>query len=163
MGFVGIIPFAFNFLVARSFGKEILGSINITLSFCLIITIFVTNFFGSAGNKYLAEYRGSQDLEHFQFVFKIMIGIPIIILSIIAGLLSWNWAYISNNFSLPSNLLWPVILYIFLRSFYILFRRALYGIDLVKAYAVNEIISDIIMLFAIGYVTYNNQPSLLIE
>ena len=163
LGFVGIIPFAFNFLVARSFGKEILGSINITLSFCLIITIFVTNFFGSAGNKYLAEYRGSQDLEHFQFVFKIMIGIPIIILSIIAGLLSWNWAYISNNFSLPSNLLWPVILYIFLRSFYILFRRALYGIDLVKAYAVNEIISDIIMLFAIGYVTYNNQSSLLIE
>lgn len=163
LGFVGIVPFAFNFLVARSFGKEILGSINITLSFCLIITIFVTNFFGSAGNKYLAEYRGSQSLEHFQFVFKIMIGAPIIILSIIAGVISSNWFYLSEKFSLPSELFWPVILYIFLRSFYILFRRVLYGIDLVKAYAVNEIISDVIMLFAIGYVTYNNQPSLLIE
>ena len=157
---MGIVPFAFNFLVARAFGKEILGSINITLSFCLIITIFVTNFFGSAGNKYLAEYRGSQSLEHFQFVFKIMIGAPIIILSIIAGVISSNWFYLSEKFSLPSELFWPVILYIFLRSFYILFRRVLYGIDLVKAYAVNEIISDVIMLFAIGYVTYNNQPSL---
>ena len=163
LGFVGIIPFAFNFLVARTFGKEILGSINITLSFCLIITIFVTNFFGSAGNKYLAEYRGSKNLEHFQFVFKIMIGTPIIILSIIAGVLSWNWTFFSRNFSLPSDLLIPVILYIFLRSFYILFRRALYGIDLVRPYAFNEIISDVIMLFAIGYVTYNRQSSLLIE
>ena len=163
LGFVGIIPFAFNFLVARTFGKEILGSINITLSFCLIITIFVTNFFGSAGNKYLAEYRGSKNLEHFQFVFKIMIGTPIIILSIIAGVLAWNWTFFSSNFSMPPGLLIPVILYIFLRSFYILFRRALYGIDLVRSYAFNEIISDVIMLFAIGYVTYNRQSSLLIE
>ncbi len=163
LGFVGIIPFTFNFLVARSFGKEILGSINITLSFCLIITIFITNFFGSAGNKYLAEYRGSRELEHFQFVFKVMLGTPLIILSIIAVILSWNWIYFSNKFSLQADLLIPIIIYIFLRSFYILFRRVLYGIDLVKSYTVNEIISDLIMLSAIGYVTYNKQSSLLIE
>ena len=163
LGFVGIIPFTFNFLVARSFGKEILGSINITLSFCLIITIFITNFFGSAGNKYLAEYRGSRKLEHFQFVFKVMLGTPLIILSIIAVILSWNWIYFSNKFSLQTDLLIPIIIYIFLRSFYILFRRALYGIDLVKSYTVNEILSDLIMLSAIGYVTYNKQSSLLIE
>ena len=87
LGFVGIIPFTFNFLVAISFGKETLGSINITLSFCLIITIFITNFFGSAGNKYLAEYRGSRELEHFQFVLKVMLGTPLIILSIISIIL----------------------------------------------------------------------------
>ena len=163
LGFVGIIPFTFNFLVARSFGREILGSINITLSFCLIITIFITNFFGSAGNKYLAEYRGSRELEHFQFVLKVMLGTPLIILSIISIILSWNWTYFSNKFSLQEDLLIPIIIYIFLRSFYILFRRTLYGIDLVKSYTANEIISDLIMLFAIGYVTYNKQSSFLIE
>lgn len=163
LGFVGIIPFTFNFLVARSFGREILGSINITLSFCLIITIFITNFFGSAGNKYLAEYRGSRKLEHFQFVLKVMLGTPLIILSIISIILSWNWTYFSNKFSLQEDLLIPIIIYIFLRSFYILFRRTLYGIDLVKSYTANEIISDLIMLSAIGYVTYNKQSSFLID
>ena len=163
LGFVGIIPFTFNFLVARSFGREILGSINITLSFCLIITIFITNFFGSAGNKYLAEYRGSRKLEHFRFVLKVMLGTPLIILSIISIILSWNWTYFSNKFSLQEDLLIPIIIYIFVRSFYILFRRTLYGIDLVKSYTANEIISDLIMLSAIGYVTYNKQSSFLIE
>ena len=43
LAFVGITPFTFNFLVARTFGKETLGSINLILSFCLFITIFITN------------------------------------------------------------------------------------------------------------------------
>mgnify|MGYP003345846194 CR=1 FL=1 len=47
LAFVGVIPFAFNFLIARTFGKETLGTINVSISFCLIITIFVTNFFGN--------------------------------------------------------------------------------------------------------------------
>ncbi|SVE20475.1 uncharacterized protein METZ01_LOCUS473329, partial [marine metagenome] len=49
--FVGFVPFIFNILVARTFGKEILGSVNVALSFCLVLTVFVTNFFGTSGNK----------------------------------------------------------------------------------------------------------------
>jgi Membrane protein involved in the export of O-antigen and teichoic acid len=68
LAFVGVIPFAFNFLIARTFGKETLGTINVSISFCLMITIFVTNFFGTSGTKFLAEYRGSKRLEHFKIV-----------------------------------------------------------------------------------------------
>ncbi len=163
LAFVGIIPFAFNFLVARTFGKETLGSINIALSFCLITTIFVTNFFGSSGNKYLAEYRGSKSLKQFILVFKIMIIGPIIILTIIGAILIGNWDYFSQSFSLQPNLLFPLLFYIFARSFYILFRRALYGADLVKSYALNEVASSIAMLSALIYVCFSNQSTLLIE
>ena len=163
LAFVGIIPFAFNFLVARTFGREILGTINISLSFCLIITIFVTNFFGSSGNKYLAEYRGRNNLEQFTFVFKIMFIGPMIILTIIGIILSINWDYLSQHFSLSPNLFFTLLSYIFLRSFYILIRRALYGIDLVRSYAMNEIISAVIMLIALVYVCYSGQSSFLIE
>ena len=163
LAFVGIIPFAFNFLVARTFGREILGTINISLSFCLIITIFVTNFFGSSGNKYLAEYRGRNNLEQFTFVFKIMFIGPIIILSIIGIILALNWDYFSQHFSLSPNLFFTLLSYIFLRSFYILIRRALYGIDLVRSYAMNEIISAVIMLIALVYVCYSGQSSFLVE
>ena len=163
LAFVGMIPFAFNFLVARTFGREILGTINISLSFCLIITIFVTNFFGSSGNKYLAEYRGRNHLEQFTFVFKIMFIGPIIILSIIGIILALNWDYFSQHFSLSPNLFFTLLSYIFLRSFYILIRRALYGIDLVRSYAINEIISAVIMLVALIYVCYSGQSFFLVE
>ncbi len=163
LAFIGIIPFTFNFLVARSFGKEILGAINISISFCLIISIFVTNFFGSSGNKYLAEYRGSNSLKPFLFILKIMFYGPIITLSIITIAISLNWDFFTENFSLDRDLLASVILYIFFRSFYILLRKVFYGIDLVKSYVINEIISDIFMLIAIIYVSYTQQVSFLIE
>ncbi|MED5426630.1 MAG: hypothetical protein VX586_02060, partial [Candidatus Neomarinimicrobiota bacterium] len=79
--FVGFVPFIFNILVARIFGKETLGTINVALSFCLVLTVFVTNFFGTSGNKFLAEYRGRQSLEPFKLVFfTILIG-PVIVLT----------------------------------------------------------------------------------
>jgi len=161
--FIGLVPFTFNFLVARTFGKETLGSINIALSFCLIITIFITNFFGSSANKFLAEYRGRLSLKHFLFVFKIMVYGSIFILSFISLILIWKWSFISKNFSLPYNLIYPIIAYIFLRSFYILFRRALYGMDLVQSYALNEIISDILMLISISYICHSKQEEFLIH
>ena len=70
--FIGLIPFSFNFLIGRTFGAATLGKINITINFCLIITIFISNFFGSAGNKFLAEFRGSKNLDNFIYTFKII-------------------------------------------------------------------------------------------
>jgi len=161
--FIGLTPFIFNFLVGRTFGAETLGSINITISFCLIITIFITNFFGSAGNKYLAEYRGRKDLNNFIYTFKIMFfgsGIALIIIGIILYL---KWNYFFAKFSLPENLLGPIILYLFMRTSYILLRRSMYGMDLVKPYAFNEIISALFMLGMIIYVCFRYTPNLLIH
>ena len=161
--FVGLVPFAFNFLIARTFGRETLGTINISLSFCLMITIFVTNYFGTAGTKFLAEYRGRKNLEHFILVFKITFLGPLIILTIIGLVLISNWEFFSRTFSLPLELATSLLAYIFIRSFYIIIRRVFYGIDLVKSYALNEIISAIVMLISLVLVCYANKPDLLIE
>ena len=163
LAFVGIIPFAFNFLIARTFGKETLGSINVSISFCLMITIFVTNFFGTAGTKFLAEYRGSKKLEHFKIVFKLIFVGPLVLTSAISIILIMNWEYFSNNFSLPSNLLFILISYIFLRSYYIIFRRVLYGVDLVRTYAINEALSAIIMLVVLLFVCLTQKEGFLIH
>ena len=69
LAFVGFVPFIFNILVARTFGKETLGNVNVAMSFCLVLTVFVTNFFGTSGNKFLAEYRGRKSLEPFIIIF----------------------------------------------------------------------------------------------
>ena len=161
--FIGIVPFLFNFLVARTFGKEILGSINIILSFSLLITTFITNFFGTSANKFLAEYRGRKSVNHFIFTFQIMIYGSILILSIISIILFIKWDFFSTKFSISYNSLFPIIAFIFLRSFYILLRRAFYGMDMVQSYAINEIICDIFMIFAISYVCYTKQSIFLIH
>ena len=59
LAFVGVIPFAFNFLIARTFGKETLGTINVSISFCLMITILVTNFFGNKFENWLGTIGDS--------------------------------------------------------------------------------------------------------
>ncbi len=163
LAFVGVIPFAFNFLIARTFGKETLGTINVSISFCLMITIFVTNFFGTSGTKFLAEYRGSKRLEHFKIVLKLVFIGPLILTSVISIILIMNWEYFSNNFSLSSNLLFVLILYLYLRSYYIIFRRVLYGVDLVRIYAVNEALSAIIMLVALLFVCLTGKKEFLIH
>ena len=163
LAFVGVIPFAFNFLIARTFGKETLGTINVSISFCLMITIFVTNFFGTSGTKFLAEYRGSKKLEHFKIVLKLVFIGPLILTSVISIILIMNWEYFSKNFSLSSNFLFILIAYLYLRSYYIIFRRVLYGVDLVRTYAVNEAISAIIMLVALLFVCLTEKKEFLIH
>ena len=163
LAFVGVIPFAFNFLIARTFGKETLGMINVSISFCLMITIFVTNFFGTSGTKFLAEYRGSKKLEHFKIVLKLVFIGPLILTSVISIILIINWEYFSYNFSLSSNFLFVLISYLYLRSYYIIFRRVLYGVDLVRTYAVNEALSAIIMLVALLFVCLTEEKEFLIH
>jgi len=161
--FVGFVPFIFNILVARIFGKETLGTINVALSFCLVLTVFVTNFFGTSGNKFLAEYRGRQSLEPFKLIFfTILIG-PVVVLTFLNAAMVWHWDYIVLRFSVQPNFLVPMVSYIYFRSFYIIFRRMFYGIDLVPFYAINEIVSDIILIAAIGAVCWLRLPHLLIQ
>ena len=161
--FIGLIPFTFNFLIGRTFGTTILGKINVTINFCLIISIFISNFFGSAGNKFLAEFRGSKNLDNFIYTCKIIFFGSSAILVLTGIILFFGWDYFSINFSLPDNLLYPIILYIFFRTIYILLRRTLYGMDLVKHYAQNEIYSAIVMFIMIFYVSYYQLPNLLIH
>ena len=161
--FIGLIPFTFNFIIGRTFGATTLGTINVIINFCLIITIFISNFFGSAGNKFLAEFRGRKNLEDFIYTFKIMFFGSSAILIITGIILFFGWDYISIKFSLPDNLLYPIILYIFLRTAYILLRRTFYGMDLVKQYAQNEIFSAIIMIILIFYISFYHLPNFLIH
>ena len=161
--FAGIITPLFNFIIARFFGQEVLGEFNIMISFCLIITIFVTNFFGSAGNKFLAEYRGKNSYNQFVYVLKIVIFGPIIILLLLNTILLIKWDYFSKNFSLPYELFIKIIFYIFFRSFYIIFRRIYYSVDLVSIYAKIEIISDIVLFLAIILVAFKGKTTLLLD
>tara|TARA_B100000900_G_scaffold124162_1_gene104783 strand:+ start:902 stop:2215 length:1314 start_codon:yes stop_codon:yes gene_type:complete len=161
--FIGLIPFTFNFLVGRTFGAATLGKINIIINFCLIITIFISNFFGSAGNKFLAEFRGSKNLDNFIYTFKIIFFGSSAILVLTGIILFFGWGYFSIKFSIPDNLLYLIILYIFFRTIYVLLRRTLYGMDLVKQYAQNEIFSAIIMFIMIFYVSFYQLPNLLIH
>ena len=161
--FIGFTPSIFNFLVARFFGPKTLGEINVTINFCLLITIFITNFFGSSGNKLLAEYRGRKNKSNFIYTFKIIFfgSMGTLIISCIS--LFFLWEYIFKRFSLSEELLFPIIIFIFLRTVYILLRKTFYGVDLVKQYTLNEILSAIVMLLMIGYVCIYNWPKLLIH
>ena len=161
--FIGLIPFTFNFLIGRTFGANILGKINVTINFCLIITLLISNFFGSAGNKFLAEFRGSKNLGNFIYTFKIIFFGSSSILILTGTILFLGWEYFSMKYSLPHNLLFPIIMYIFFRTIYILLRRIFYGIDLVKQYAQNEIFSAIIMFIMIFYVSFYHLPNFLIH
>lgn len=147
--FVGTVPFIFNIIVARYFGKDLLGEINVSLSFCLLITLFVTNFFGTTSNKFLSEYRGRKELEPFNLVVLISLLGPLIVNIILILLIFLFWETISLKFSLSEHMLIPMILYIFGRTYYIVIRKVYYGINLIANYTAIEIVSDIIILISI--------------
>jgi len=160
--FVGIVPFVFNIFVARYFGKELLGEINISLSFCLLITLFVTNFFGTTSNKFLSEYRGRNELEPFNIVFLFSLLGPLLINTIIIFLIFIFWDKISIKFSIGEKMLIPMIFYIFGRTYYIVIRKVYYGIDLIANYTFTEIISDITILISIFTICHIGSASLLL-
>ena len=160
---VGFVPFLFNYLIAKHFGDEILGSVSISISFCLIITIFITNFFGSAGNKFLAEYRGSKNLSRFNHIIKLMFLGTLLSLITFLIIIYFGWSSFYHLFSLPVEMVLTILFYIFVRTFYIIFRRAFYGTDLIKQYVVIEIFSGLIMICSILYVCVNRINSFLIE
>jgi len=160
---VGLVPLIFNILVARSFGKETLGSVNIALNFCLLITIFVTNFFGLSGNKFLAEYRGRKSLEPFKLIFFTLFIGTILVLTFINTAIVTYWDFFAYRFSLEKTFLVPMVCYIYFRSFYIIFRRIFYGVDMVFTYALNEIISDIFLFAAIAASCWLRLPNLLVQ
>ena len=133
------------------------------MSFCLIITIIVTNFFGTSGNKFLAEFRGRENAKSFILVLKILIYAPIITLLIISVFIYLNWQFISDYFGLPLDMLIPILLFIYFRSSYIIIRRIFYGVGLVKDYTLNEIISDILMFCVLGYICLSGQKHFLLN
>ena len=92
-----------------------------------------------------------------------MIYGSLIILSLVSLTLIANWKFFSTKFSISHDSLFPVIAFIFLRSFYILIRRAFYGMDIVQPYAINEIICDIFMILGISYICHTKQPKFLIH
>ena len=133
------------------------------MSFCLIITIIVTNFFGTSGNKFLAEFRGRENAKSFILVLKILIYAPIITLLIISVFIYLNWQFISDYFGLPLDMLIPILLFIYFRSSYIIIRRIFYGVGLVKDYTLSEIISDILMFCVLGYICLSGQKHFLLN
>ena len=74
-----------------------------------------------------------------------------------------GWSYFQQRFSISSDMLSTILLYIPLRSFYIIFRRVFYGADLVRSYVVNEIIAGLIMLYTIVYICGLKNDELLLE
>ncbi len=160
--FVGIVPFIFNIFVARYFGKEQLGQINISLSFCLLITIFVTNFFGTTSNKFLSEYRGRRELDPFNIVLLFSFLGPLLTNTIIIILIFSFWDFISIKFSLNKSMLTPMIFYILGRTYYIIIRKVFYGVNLIANYTIIEIIADLIILLSIFTICYLGSSSLIL-
>jgi len=160
--FVGIVPFIFNIFVARYFGKEELGQINISLSFCLLITIFVTNFFGTTSNKFLSEYRGRGELDPFNIVLLFSFLGPLLTNTIIIFLIFNFWDLISIKFSLNKSMLTPMIFYILGRTYYIIVRKVFYGVNLIANYTIIEIIADMIILLSIFTICYLGSSSLIL-
>ena len=128
-----------------------------------MITIFITNFFGTSGNKFLAEFRGRKSATDFILVLKILFYGPIITLTLFSFCIYFNWNYISDYLGISTQIAIPTIIYICTRSFYILLRRIFYGSGLVKSYTFNEIISDICMFLSLSFVCITKQTSLLIH
>ena len=128
-----------------------------------MITIFISNFFGSAGNKFLAEFRGRENFNNFIFTLKIIFFGSVASLVFVSSILLKWWSYFSERFSLPQESYIIIIAYIFFRTMYILFRRTLYGMDLVKNYTLNEIVSAFFMLGSTFYVCFIGNENLLMQ
>ena len=128
-----------------------------------MITIFISNFFGSAGNKFLAEFRGRENFNNFIFTLKI------IFFGSVASLVFCKLYFVKmvelflERFSLPQEAFSIIIIYIFFRTMYILFRRTLYGMDLVKNYTFNEIVSALFMLGSTFYVCFIGNENFLLQ
>lgn len=74
-----------------------------------------------------------------------------------------NWGYISSYFDLPFDMIIPILFFIYFRSSYIILRRIFYGVGLVKQYAINEIVADIVMLFILVFICFIDNNKFLLQ
>jgi O-antigen/teichoic acid export membrane protein len=152
--FLGMTNLVFNILIAKEFDAATLGSLNLVISTALLFSLIITTGFGSAVTKYLAEYLGKRDSNgarlSFQISFKFVFVLSAL-LFIFAVILSEP---ISNIIGVERKLFLFATPLIPLYAFYELYKNSYYGVNIVKKYLRNEIISDIIFFMILGVVVF---------
>ena len=152
--FLGMTNLVFNILIAKEFDAATLGSLNIVISTALLFSLIITTGFGPAVTKHLAEYLGKDDTKCAKFSFQTTFRFVLILsmlLFLFAVVLS---APISNIIGVERKLFLFATPLIPLYAFYELYKNSYYGVNTVKKYLRNEIISDIIFFMILGVVVF---------
>lgn len=148
--FLGMTNLVFNILIAKKFDAATLGSVNLVISTALLLSLAVSTGFGPAATKYLAEYIGKGDSNcakfSFQTTFKFVFVLSVI-LFVFAIALSEP---ISKMVGVERKLFLFATPLIPLYAFYGLYKNSYYGVNAVKKYLRNEIISDAVFFIALG-------------
>ena len=152
--FLGMTNLIFNILIAKEFDAATLGSLNLVISTALLFSLLIATGFGPAATKHLAEYLGKRDSNgarsSFQISFKFVFVLSAL-LFIFAVILSEP---ISNIIGVERKLFLFATPLIPLYAFYELYKNSYYGVNSVRKYLRNEIISDVTFFVVLGIVVF---------
>jgi len=152
--FLGATNLVFNILIAKEFNAATLGSLNLVISTALLFSLIIGTGFCPSATKHLAEYLGKGDSNSAKFSFQTTFKFVLILsmlLFLFAVVLS---APISNIIGVERKLFLFATPLIPLYAFYELYKNSYYGVNTVKKYLRNEIISDIIFFMILGVVVF---------
>ena len=145
----GLVPFGFNVLVGRLYGGPVLGELSVALSLALFLGQIPGTMSGAA-TKYIAESLGGEQgvkaRSVFQFLLVLSVGFSLVVglaLVIAASSVTGALKISTGNVYLAAALVPTYTLYLYFKSVY-------YGVQRVRPYLMNEVISDVAFFAALG-------------
>jgi O-antigen/teichoic acid export membrane protein len=151
----GLVPFGFNVLVGRRYGGPALGELSVALSVALFLGQ-IPGTMSSAATKYIAESLGGEQgvkaRSVFQFLlvlsagFSLLVGVALVIAAPFVGAVL---KISTENVYFAAALVPTYTLYLYFKSVY-------YGVQRVRSYLMNELISDVAFFAALGAIVWLN-------
>src|SRR5579884_456575 len=138
----GLVPFGFNLIVGRIDGAAALGEVSVALGLALFLGQ-IPGTVGSAATKFMAESLGRDDVDRSRDVFQLLLVLTVaasVLLAVgmlaLAPVLTSALRISFADVALSAALVPTYTLYLYFKSVY-------YGVQKVRAYLVNEVVSDV--------------------
>jgi len=159
---VGLTRLAFNTMVIRRFGPELLGNINLSISTAFLFSLFATAGLCPAATKYIAQYAGRNDEKNIKRSFTIILFFVLVLSVIMSVLMFANSKQLAQFMNGKQIWFAKASLVVFLYSLYLFCKRAYYGIDKVGTYFKSEMFADAIFFLTLFILVLFNLASFLI-
>ncbi len=158
----GLTRIVYNIVVGKDFGADVLGQMNLALSFAMLCSLVISTIVENSATKYLSEFSAKGDIANCNLTFTMLLKWTIVgsIALVFAIILLCD--PIARTLQVDLAVLMfglPLIILIATHNFY---RGCFYGFNKVVRYFKFETISSLLFFIVLGVILLHGEGNLLL-
>ncbi len=158
----GLVPFGFNVLVGRRYGGPALGELSVALSLALFLGQ-IPGTMSSAATKYIAESLGGEQGVRARSVFQFLLVLSAAFSVLVGAALAIAAPIVAAALKITTEYVYLAAALVPTYTLYLYFKSVYYGVQRVRPYLTNELVSDAAFFVALGAIIFlNATPWLLL-